>query len=157
MSNNKSPAEKIEEMLKSYPLMKDKIDIVQKLANKEYSLGSIDYTQPNGGITNNIYQEIEEFVTSKVGNKQILNNLMRLTICIEESMKRLTKNERYIIENKYFRDDMTNYDIMDKLGYMSRQTIYNKRDKAINKIAKKGLHNHYKLFTVIIKEIKINQ
>jgi ArpU family phage transcriptional regulator len=152
-TENKTNEEKIEEMLKNYPLMKDKIELLEKITQKEYSLDSIDLTQPSGGQTNNINQEIEDFVTNIVGNKQILDDLVKLVICIEQGLKRLNKNERFIIKHKFFKDELTDYGIIGELGYSSRQSIYNNKEKAIGKIKNNSLYKHYDKFKKVIEEV----
>ena len=152
-----TPKEKIEEMLTKYPYLKNKINTLNKIAGQDISvIKGMDYSQPTVGKTNNIYQEIEEYITNIVGSQQILDDLIMLVTCIEESMKMLTVNERYIIKCKYnFNgEELTEYEIVGELGYSSRTTIYRKHIKAIEKIKDNGLHKHYKTFKQLLKELE---
>ena len=156
---NITPKQKIEETLTKYPYLKNKINTLNKIAGQDISvIKGMDYSQPTVGKTNNIYQEIEEYITNIVGSQQILDDLIMLVTCIEESMKMLTVNERYIIKCKYnFNgEELTDAEIMAELGYLSNKTIYNKLNKAMDKIKDNGLHKHYKKLKTVIEEIGDN-
>ena len=152
----KTPREKIKEMLTEYPFLKNKINTLDKIAGKEHSIRELAYSHPAGGKINNIYQEIEEYIINTVGSQQALKDLIMLVNCIEESMKMLTDNERYITICKYNwnSEELTNGEIKDELGYSSKSSITYNHNKAIDKIKDSGLYKNYNKFLKLLNEIE---
>ena len=131
--------EKIEELLREYPVLKSKLNIkIIQSENKVYLLPGINYTKVLTGDTNAFYSDIEEFVANKDELEGETLELFRKVKAIESGLRCLTRYEYMVVKLRYFKN-MTYINIGLELN-RSEKTISTYNKMALLKLQKAEFH-----------------
>ena len=132
--------EKVEEVLKEYPLLKSKIKIEKIKSNKDFSLEAMAYDQVGPGKKNEVYSDVEGFTVDKIEAGEKVVELIKKLRIIEEAFNSLNDLEKETIKLIYFRG----YKEADAAEMCeepkSRRTIQNYKKSALKKLMKLEVH-----------------
>ncbi len=131
--------EKIEEILKKYPILKSKLNMkLTNLDNLEIPISAISYSHSKSQKTNDFYSDVENYISDKSDLKEDAKKLYRQVKTIESSLECLSTKEYNIIRFKYF-EDLTYVEISFEME-RSVTTLQKYKDQALEKLKKTELH-----------------
>ena len=131
--------EKIEQLLREYPVLKSKLNIkIIQSKNQVYSLPAINYAKVSGGETNAFYSDIEEFVANKDELEGETLELFRKVKAIESGLRCLNRNEYLLIKLYYFKG-LPYVEISLEMNRCTT-TLQKYKKEALKKLKKVGLH-----------------
>ncbi|MFW5988168.1 MAG: RNA polymerase sigma factor [bacterium] len=144
--------DKIEEILKQYPILKSKLIMkgvnTQKL---EIPLSAISYKKAKAQKSNEFYSRIEDYIVDTEDIEQEIKDLFKVVKSVETALDCLPKDKYKIVKLIYF-EEMNYLDVSFEMK-ISEKSVRNYRDDALEKLKKTDLPQIYRKFTAFLPEM----